>query len=120
LTPAVDAAEIDDFVDVPIATLVPGDIVHLSAGDMIPADVRLLTAKDFFINQAALTGESMPVERHAASAAGNLAAPLDLPNLCFMGTNVVSGFATAMVIDTGARTLFGQLAERSAELRVVR
>jgi P-type Mg2+ transporter len=113
-----DADSADGFVEVPITTLVPGDIVRLSAGDMIPADVRLLTAKDFFVNQAALTGESMPVERHAAPASTRIVEPLDLPNACFMGANVVSGYATAVVIDTGAKTLFGQLADRIADVRV--
>jgi P-type Mg2+ transporter len=113
-----DSADGGGFRDVPIAALVPGDIVRLSAGDMIPADLRLLTAKDFFVNQAALTGESMPVERHVAPASAQVTEPLELPNACFMGANVVSGYATAVVVDTGARTLFGQLADRIADVRV--
>ncbi|HEN7342116.1 magnesium-translocating P-type ATPase [Serratia marcescens] len=100
-----------EHVELPIAQLVPGDIVKLAAGDMIPADLRLLSAKDLFISQAALTGESLPVEKSAAPQA--LAAdPLDCQNLCFMGTNVVSGTALAMVICTGGGTYFGQLAQR--------
>ena len=97
--------------ELPIRRLVPGDIVLLSAGDMIPADCRLLEARDLFIGQSALTGESLPVEKFAgAGAAGN--APLEQPNLVFMGTNVVSGTATALVVHTGARTVFGALAAR--------
>ncbi|EOY5052246.1 magnesium-translocating P-type ATPase [Serratia marcescens] len=100
-----------EHVELPIAQLVPGDIIKLAAGDMIPADLRLLSAKDLFISQAALTGESLPVEKSAAPQA--LAAdPLDCRNLCFMGTNVVSGTALAMVIGTGGGTYFGQLAQR--------
>lgn len=103
--------------EVPIRNLVPGDVVHLSAGDLIPADVRVLFAKDLFVTQAALTGESMPVEkaavpgaesRHVLDAGGS---PLDLPNVCFMGTSVVSGTSRAVVVATGKRTYFGSLAK---------
>ena len=98
-------------VEVPIRELVPGDVVRLAAGDMIPADLRLLSARDLFVGQAALTGESLPVEKRALTltAAGSA---LELDNLCFMGTNVVSGAATAVVIGTGVGTYFGSLAER--------
>jgi len=96
------------FIEVPLAQVVPGDIVRLSAGDMIPADLRVLSAKDLFTNQAALTGESMPVEKFSATAQG--AAGIDLPNICFMGSNVISGTATAVVVATGARTYFGSVA----------
>jgi Mg2+-importing ATPase len=100
-------------VEVPIKELVPGDVVTLSAGDMIPADVRLLAAKDLFVSQAAMTGESLPVEKFAAlrGPAGG-ANPLELDNICFMGTNVVSGSATAVAVATGDRTFFGTLAQR--------
>ncbi|RLM14764.1 magnesium-translocating P-type ATPase [Gibbsiella quercinecans] len=100
-----------EHVELPISQLVPGDIIKLAAGDMIPADLRLLTAKDLFISQAALTGESLPVEKSAAprSQADD---PLECQNLCFMGTNVVSGTALALVIGTGGNTYFGQLAQR--------
>src|SRR5579863_4494014 len=103
---------------VPIDELVPGDLVQLSAGDMIPADVRLLSAKDLFINQAALTGESLPVEKSASAVEGAKGSPLDLPNLCFMGTNVVSGTAIALVVMTGANTYFGALASTLGGERV--
>jgi len=95
--------------EVPIERLVPGDVVHLSAGDMIPADLRLLVAKDLFINQAALTGESMPVEKFAPVDL-EAASPLEARNLCFMGSNVVSGSATGVIVATGGRTCFGELA----------
>jgi len=103
---------------VPIDELVPGDLVQLSAGDMIPADVRLLSAKDLFINQSALTGESMPVEKDSRAVAKASGSPLDLPNLCFMGTNVVSGTAIAVVVMTGANTYFGSLASTLGTERV--
>ncbi|HEV2112417.1 MAG TPA: magnesium-translocating P-type ATPase, partial [Gammaproteobacteria bacterium] len=103
---------------VPIDELVPGDLVQLSAGDMIPADVRLLSAKDLFINQAALTGESLPVEKTATAIEKAAGSPLDLANLCFMGTNVVSGTAIAIVVMTGANTYFGALASTLGVERV--
>ncbi len=100
-------------IEVPVVELVAGDIVHLSAGDMVPADLRLLSAKDLFISQAILTGESLPVEKaapeHAAKTDANSDA-LDLPTVCYMGTNVVSGSATAVVVATGARSYLGSLA----------
>jgi len=99
-------------IELPIKKLVPGDIVQLSAGDMIPADLRLLTAKDLFISQAAMTGESLPVEKFVTHRGAATSNPLELDNLCFMGTNVVSGSATAIVVTTGNRTYFGALAER--------
>jgi Mg2+-importing ATPase len=96
--------------EVSLKMLVPGDIIRLAAGDMVPADVRVLSAKDLFLNQAALTGEALPVEKKATPASGNVQNPLDLPNLCFLGSNVESGSATAVVIQTGDRTYFGSLA----------
>jgi len=96
--------------EVSLKVLVPGDIVRLAAGDMVPADVRVLSAKDLFLNQAALTGEALPVEKKAAQASADVQNPLDLPNLCFLGSNVESGSATAVVIQTGDRTYFGSLA----------
>ncbi len=96
--------------EVPLKLLVPGDIIRLAAGDMAPADVRVLTAKDLFLNQAALTGESMPVEKKAAPTSGEIRNPLELPNICFLGSNVESGTGTAVVIHTGEKTYFGSLA----------
>ena len=93
--------------EIALRDLVAGDVVALSAGDMIPADCRLLSARDLFVAQSAMTGESLPVEKFVASAAPGAAAaagPLDQRNLVFMGTNVVSGTATALVIATGGRS----------------
>jgi len=97
-------------VEVPLRILVPGDIIRLAAGDMVPADVRIVEAKDLFVNQAALTGESLPVEKRAAVATG-VQNPLELGNIGFLGSNVVSGSASAVVLFTGAKTYFGSLAE---------
>ncbi|HUX92144.1 MAG TPA: magnesium-translocating P-type ATPase [Gallionellaceae bacterium] len=95
--------------EISLQKLVPGDIIHLAAGDMVPADVRLIYTKDLFLNQSALTGESMPVERKAGAISADIKNPLELPNTCFHGSNVVSGAATAVVILTGNRTYFGSL-----------
>jgi len=112
------AAGDGDFAEVPIESLVPGDIVRLSAGDMIPADLRLLDAKDLFINQSALTGEAMPAEKFCHPYQQEIKDPFDLPNMCFMGANVVSGFATGIIVRTGAHTFFGQLADEIAGRRM--
>lgn len=100
--------------EIPITQLVPGDLIVLSAGDMIPADCRVLASKDLFASQAAMTGESLPVDKHATAAAA--ATPkdgvLDAANLVFMGTNIVSGAATALVLATGNNTYFGTIATR--------
>ena len=98
--------------EINIADLLPGDIVVLSAGDMIPADVRILRAKDLFVSQSALTGESEMVEKFAeADREASEDTLFDLKNICFMGTNVVSGSATAVVLTTGDRTYFGNMAK---------
>lgn len=99
-------------VELPIRLLVPGDVIVLSAGDMIPADCRVLSAKDLFVSQAAMTGESMPVEKFAIQRDASAINPLELDNILFMGTNVVSGSATAVVVGTGNNTYFGTLASR--------
>jgi len=106
------------FSEIAIETLVPGDIVQLAAGDMIPADLRLLETKDLFINQSALTGEAMPAEKFAHGCETEVDGPFDLPNMSFMGANVVSGYATGVVVRTGGRTFFGQLADQIAGQRV--
>ncbi|MBJ9977537.1 magnesium-translocating P-type ATPase [Pseudomonas sp. S75] len=113
--------------EVPMSELVVGDLVQLSAGDMIPADVRLLESRDLFISQAVLTGEALPVEKYdtlgniaaksASGQAGDASSPLELSNICFMGTNVVSGRARAVVVATGKRTYFGSLARAIAGSR---
>ena len=98
--------------EVPIQLLVPGDLIVLAAGDMIPADCRVLAAKDLFVSQAAMTGESLPVEKFVRQRDGGATNSLELENILFMGTNVVSGSATAIVVTTGNRTYFGVLASR--------
>jgi len=98
--------------DIPLRELVTGDLVMLSAGDMIPADCRILSARDLFVAQAAMTGESAPVEKFV-DPQGDAPSPLDLRNVVFMGTNVVSGTASALVVTTGSRTYFGALALRA-------
>ena len=98
--------------EVPIRKLVPGDLVALSAGDMIPADCRVLAANDLFVAEGAMTGESMPVEKFAEPRAG-VPGALAQRNLVFMGTNVVSGSATALIVATGKHTYFGTLAAKA-------
>ena len=113
-------------IEVPVGELVAGDIVHLAAGDMVPADLRLFSAKDLFISQAILTGESLPVEKAAPTSAqvsedaapGLQDNPLDLLTVCYMGTNVVSGSASAVVVATGPRTYLGSLAHTIVGQRV--
>lgn len=98
--------------ELPIKMLVPGDMVLLSAGDMVPADLRIFGAKDLFVSQSALTGESLPVEKFAQQSDASVSNPLELENLCFMGSTVISGSAISMVISTANQTYFGALAER--------
>ncbi|MBC8986969.1 magnesium-translocating P-type ATPase [Pedobacter sp. N36a] len=94
--------------EVELKALVPGDLVFLSAGDMVPADLRLIQSKDLFVSQAMLTGESHPLEKSAALVPdADDISPLELDNICFMGTNVLSGTAAAIVVNTGNLTYFG-------------
>ncbi len=98
--------------EIPIDRLVPGDIVTLAAGDVIPADLRILQSKDLFVSQSALTGEALPVDKQAAPIAeGTVKNALELQNICFMGTSVNIGTATAVVLATGTQTYFGSMAE---------
>lgn len=99
-----------DTKEVALKDIVPGDLVSLSAGNMVPADVRLITAKDLFVSQAALTGESLPAEKNADVVDSSQTDVLSMPNLCFLGTNVETGSATAVVVQTGKDTYFGSLA----------
>ncbi|HTP51952.1 MAG TPA: magnesium-translocating P-type ATPase [Anaeromyxobacteraceae bacterium] len=96
--------------DVPLADLVPGDVVTLCAGDMFPADVRLLAAKDLFVIQATLTGESMPVEKVDVPEPPDRTSALELRNIGFLGTSVETGTGAAVVVSTGERTYLGALA----------
>ncbi len=96
--------------EVPLAEIVPGDVVKLAAGDMIPADVRLLASKDLFVIQSSLTGESLPVEKFDTLQNGETRSPLESQNLCFLGTSVESGSGAALVVHTGFKTYLGQMA----------
>lgn len=96
--------------EISIEDIVVGDIVYLSAGDMIPADVRILSAKDLFVSQSALTGESEPVEKHADVSSGSEALT-EISNLAFMGSNVISGSAKAVVVAVGNDTMLGTMAK---------
>ncbi len=104
--------------EIPLHNLVPGDIIHLSAGDMIPGDVRLLSSKDLFVSQGSLTGESLPVEKIHDQESKTVASPTELKNICFMGTSVQSGTATAVVVTTGVQTYFGSMARSITGERV--
>jgi Mg2+-importing ATPase len=104
--------------EVKMRELVPGDIVDLFAGDMIPADLRIISCKDLFINQASLTGESFPVEKTAEPAAPKSGIASELVNIAFMGSSVVSGTALGVVIHTGLSTRFGVLSKRLATIEV--
>ena len=105
--------------EIPLKELVPGDVVILSAGDMVPADVRLFAAKDLFLNQSALTGESLPVEKTPKLVDTSVQNPLEMGNLCFLGSNVESGTGTAVVVLTGNATYFGSLASSLSGKRVM-
>ncbi|MFA5393598.1 MAG: magnesium-translocating P-type ATPase [Candidatus Ratteibacteria bacterium] len=103
--------------EIKIREIVPGDIVDLSAGDMIPADLRIISGKDLFINQASLTGESFPIEKIAAPVQSASNAASEFSNIAFMGSSVVSGTALGVVIKTGISTRFGELSRRIAAMR---
>lgn len=100
--------------EIPMDDLVVGDIVHLSVGDMIPADVRILDAKDLFVSQASLTGESEPVEKTPNMVKEEPFTITDYSNIAFMGSNVISGSATAVVVRVGDHTVFGSMASAVA------
>ena len=104
--------------EVPLQQLVPGDVVKLSAGDMIPGDLRLVTAKDLFIIQATLTGESLPVEKTDARDPRTNISPIEHTNICFLGTSVESGSATGVIVATGPQTYFGKMASSLAGQQV--
>ena len=115
-------------VDIPLSDVVPGDIIILSAGSIIPADLRILQAKDLYISQSSLTGESAPVEKYDKNMCWledkekemNIkeVSPLELSNLCFMGTNVISGSGIGVVVSIGGETYFGNLAKSISHKKV--
>ncbi len=96
--------------EVPLANLVPGDVVQLAAGDMIPADLRVCACKDLFVIQSSLTGEAFPVEKTDAREGGSGSTPLELRNVCFLGTSVESGTARGLIVCTGRKTYLGGMA----------
>lgn len=102
-----------DVTEIPIEELVPGDVVMLAAGDMVPADIRIIETKDLFVSQAALTGESEPIEKRPETPGKKHAkgSVVDLDNICYMGSNVISGSATAIVFETGNNTYLGTIAK---------
>ncbi len=106
---------ISEKKEISLDDLVVGDVVYLAAGDMIPADVRILKAKDLFVSQASLTGESEPVEKFAKEIPGKNTNPLDLNNLAFMGCNVISGSAIALVLAVGDDTMLGSISKQMQE-----
>ena len=100
------------WAEVPRRELVPGDLFRLVAGDLVPADARLIAAKDLHVQQAALTGESLPAEKEASEAALSVESPASDRHHVFLGTSAVSGTATALVVTTGKATAFGEIAGR--------
>ena len=103
------------WVEVQRREIVPGDAVRLSSGDLVPADARIAEARDLFVQQSALTGESFPVEKEAGADDPRKYRNASAPNMVFLGTSVVSGTATAIVVATGRATTFGDIAARLAE-----
>ena len=101
--------------EIKLPLLVPGDIIHLSAGDIAPADARIIDAKDLFVNQSALTGESFPVEKTPAPIRAKGASITEWSNYLFMGTSIVSGTASAVVVRTGGYTEYGKIAAKLVE-----
>lgn len=102
-----------DVEEIEMSQIVPGDIIHLAAGDMIPADLKIISSKDLFISQSALTGESEPVEKYNMTTKAqeeNINAS-DLENICLLGTNVISGSAVGVAVSTGSETYLGSMAE---------
>jgi Mg2+-importing ATPase len=112
VTPTATVSRDGTWQEIPIRTVVPGDLIRLSAGDLVPADSRLLDACDLSVQQSMLTGESLPVEKTATAEPGARPNGPEAPHLVFLGTSVISGTATAVVVTTGPRTVFGEIAAR--------
>ncbi len=112
VAPTATVRRDDRWTEIPRREIVVGDVVRLCAGDLVPADVRLVEAADLHVQQAALTGESLPVEKSASP--GSVAAGPDSPELLFLGTSIVSGTASAVVLATGRATAFGDIVARLA------
>jgi len=102
--------------EIKLAKIVPGDILFLSAGDVVPADCELLESNDLFVGQSSLTGESLPIEKNAViDIKGDSASIFENKKLVFMGTNIITGYGKAVVINTGVHTEFGKIADRLSE-----
>jgi Mg2+-importing ATPase len=101
--------------EIKLHDVVPGDVIYLSAGDITPADARVLSAKDLFINQSTLTGESFPVEKTSTLVKSKNPSVTEWNNYLFMGTSVVSGSAVALVVKTGGTTEYGKIARKLVE-----
>ena len=114
VTPTATVLRDRTWREVPRSTLVPGDVIRLSAGDLVPADARLLEARDLHVQQAALTGESLPAEKEASDDASASPSPAEARNVVLLGTSIVSGTATALIVATGGRTAFGDIVARLA------
>ncbi len=112
VTPTATVLRDGTWQEVKRHEVVPGDVVRVGAGDLIPADGRLIESRDLYVQQAALTGESLPSEKDARAHKGDTTGSPDSPDLVFLGTSVVSGTGTAVILQTGARTSFGAIAER--------
>ena len=114
LAPTATILRDGKWTEFPRRNVVPGDIVRISAGDVVPADCRLVTAVDLHAQQSALTGESLPVDKHVSVDKLNDESPVDSESLVFLGTSVVSGVGDALVVNTGKFTMFGDIAQRLA------
>ena len=100
------------WLETPVRNVVPGDVFRLSAGDLVPADGRLLESRDLSVQQSMLTGESLPADKEASAAAPEGTTDPNAPNLVFLGTSVVSGTGIALAVATGPKTMFGEIAVR--------
>ena len=113
VTPTATVLRDGTWQEVPLRLVVPGDVVRLSAGDLVPADGRLVESRDLSVQQSMLTGESLPADKHASSAAEHAGdTGPDARHLVFLGTSVVSGTGIAIATTTGSRTMFGDIAVR--------
>ena len=115
ITVTAAALRDNEVRELPVSELVVGDVVKLAAGDMIPADVRIVSAKDLFVIQGSLTGESFPVEKFEVDKGSPARSPLELDNIAFLGTSVESGTAVAVIAATGTDTYIGSMAQTLAE-----
>ena len=114
VTPTATVLRDGTWRELPRRELVPGDVIRLSAGDLVPADARLLDARDLHVQQAALTGESIPAEKDAVDEANSSSSLAEARHVVLLGTSVVSGTATAVIVATGAKTAFGDIVARLA------